>query len=459
MDLTGLSAAELASRIRDRAITSVQAVESYLTRIERYNPMLNAIVRFRGGDARADAQRADAALARGEWWGPMHGVPFTLSDVQPTASLEGSVGTKASEQLPEGDGIVAGRLRGAGGILIGKTNASVSLRIGSEQFGRTANPYDRSRAAGGAAGGAAAAVAARMTPFDVGLDSIGSVRIPAHFCGVFGFRPTLRRLPSGDVVSGPPGTARLDRSFGTAGIVARSLGDLGLLLRLLSGDDPRDPEVAPVPVVDPQRLSAAGLRVAVISSFESSPTSAEVAGAVAALADALSGAGAQVETASPFPLEEMLAALQRNLPVFLSLVRQIPVPPPSPLPDAVHPPTPYEMAILADERDRYIFAFERFMANYDAILCPPASVTAPPNGELRFLEVDDATVPFSSIEHWSLLPTYVGAPSLVVPVALSPNGLPIGAQLIGRRWTDERLIGLGSVVTALVGVPDGPSFE
>ena len=174
-------------------------------------PALNAIVTLDTDGARKRAQAADAALARGEVWGPLHGVPFTLKDMHPVAGLPASIGTRASQHMTERDGPIAEKLKRAGALFVGKTNMSLQIQTMSELFGRTVNPYDPSRTSGGSSGGAAAAVAARLIPFDVGTDMSGSIRMPAHFCGVFGLKPTSKRVSSFGTVFGPPGAVRIDR--------------------------------------------------------------------------------------------------------------------------------------------------------------------------------------------------------------------------------------------------------
>jgi len=452
MDPTSLSTSELAARIRDRRLSVADVVAAHLDRIERINPALNAIVVLDADRARARARAADDALAKGELWGPLHGVPFTLKDMHPTAGMQSSAGTRASAHVPAHNGVVAERLITSGGILLGKTNMAIGVQTVSELFGRTVNPYDRGRTTGGSSGGAAAAVAARLVPFDVGTDLSGSIRMPAHFCGVFGLKPTMHRIPTAGVLYGPPGIPRIDRDLGVAGPLTRSADDLGLLFRVLAGADPRDPEVPPVPLADVPRLQPRDLRLGFAPSIAGIPISRAVTGALDTLAGRLSDAGARVvPTALPFPFEELLAAFRRYFAFALEILVRAGIAPPASIPGDRPPTTPYDLMCVLDERDRFSAVLDRFLGDLDAFVCPPSIATAfphcPPGSPI---DVDGASVASIYIDHPTLIATYTGAPAVVVPVALV-DGLPVGAQLIARRWQDERLIGVAAAVADVVG--------
>ncbi|MGB5051069.1 MAG: amidase, partial [Caldilineaceae bacterium] len=197
-ELIYASAAELARRIREREVSSAEVVEAHLHRIAQVNPALNAVVTLTE-DAREQARQADAALHAGELWGPLHGVPMTIKDSFDTAgvvSTWGTVGRRAF--VPDTDATAVARMKAAGAILLGKTNTSeftMSFYTNNRLFGATRNPYNTERMSGGSSGGAAAIVAAGGSPMDLGTDTGGSVRLPAHFCGVAGIRPTSGRVP------------------------------------------------------------------------------------------------------------------------------------------------------------------------------------------------------------------------------------------------------------------------
>lgn len=196
--ICALSARHLAEKIADRQVSAVEALDAHLARIERRNPSVNAVVSLDIEAARRQAEAADIALARGEAGGPLHGVPLTLKDGNDVAGPRTTLGTERFDRVATEDGTVAARLRAAGAIIIGHTNVAPFLadyQSANAIFGRTSNPWNLGRTAGGSSGGAAAAVAAGMTPFEVASDLGGSIRLPAHFCGVYGLKPTEGRVP------------------------------------------------------------------------------------------------------------------------------------------------------------------------------------------------------------------------------------------------------------------------
>lgn len=242
---------QLATEIRDGRVSAEDVLEAHLEQIERHNPTLNAVVTLDEKEARNRAQEADDALTRGEVWGPLHGVPFTLKDAHSTAGMRTTVGFPLLDHVPEEDNTVTVRLKSAGGILVGKTNVPQMLadyQSDKPIFGRTNNPWDVDRTPGGSSGGVAAAVASGMTPFEIGTDLSGSVRIPAHFCGLFGLKPTERRVPLTGLVPNPWGIPRSIRVMSCIGPMARTVDDLALLYSIIAGPNGRDTDVQPVPV-------------------------------------------------------------------------------------------------------------------------------------------------------------------------------------------------------------------
>ena len=228
--LTSLTATQLAAAIREGRTSSVEVMEAHLAEIAARNPALNAIITLDEEGALSRAREADAALARGEVWGPLHGVPMTLKDGHSTSGMRTTAGyAPLAEYVPEQDGTVAARLKGAGAIIMGKTNVSellMDIQASNPIFGRTSNPYDPTRTSGGSSGGAAAALAAHMTPLEIGSDFAGSIRIPAHFCGVYALKPTEHRVSMYGHIPDLPGSIRSQRFMWSIGPLARSLEDL-----------------------------------------------------------------------------------------------------------------------------------------------------------------------------------------------------------------------------------------
>src|ERR1700694_4982168 len=251
MDIVFSSTTQLAAVIRAGHVSATEVLEAHLAQIDTHNPALNAIVTMDAERAYERAREADEALARGQVWGPLHGVPFKLKDANATAGMRTPTGfPPLADYVPHEDSTVTARLKAAGGILIGKTNVPVMLadyQSTNPIFGRTNNPWNVERTPGGSSGGAAAALAAGMTPFEIGTDLSASTRLPAHFCGVFGLKTTERRVPLTGVTPALPGPRPL-RIMSTIGPMARTAEDLALLYSIIAGPDGLDNEVPPVPV-------------------------------------------------------------------------------------------------------------------------------------------------------------------------------------------------------------------
>ena len=299
-DLTDLGACELAATIRERRASSREVVQAFLARIERLNGPINAIVSLDEEGALRKAQQADEARARGERVGPLHGVPVTLKDCHATAGIRTTAGHPPLDQVPTRDGVIAARLRGAGAIILGKTNVSrllQDIQADNPIFGRTSNPWDLTRTSGGSSGGAAAALAARLTPLDVGSDFAGSIRIPAHFCGVFGLKPTEHRVSMAGQLPELSAAARAP-SLWSCGPMARSVDDLDLGLRVIAGAD-GSPEIPPVPAPQRVPMESKDLRIAWAPSFPGVPVQKAIRVALESLCNRWSNEGARLEERLP----------------------------------------------------------------------------------------------------------------------------------------------------------------
>ena len=256
------SVRSLASAIRDRRTSSVEVVDACLARIDAVNPALNAVVQLRADEARADARRADEAVARGEPVGPLHGVPMTIKDSLDTAGMITTGGsTGRASFVPERDATVVHRVKTAGAILLGKTNTpelTLSYETDNLVYGRTNNPWDVMRTPGGSSGGAAAIVACGGAAFDIGSDYGGSIRLPAHFNGIAGIKPTHGRVPRTGHIFPFGGTHDAFQQIGPFG---RYVDDLVLLLPILAGPDNVDPAIVPMPLGEPGTVDLSTLRI------------------------------------------------------------------------------------------------------------------------------------------------------------------------------------------------------
>ena len=300
-DVTFKPAAELAQLIRDRQIGCLELLDHYLERVDRFNPQLNAIIVQDADRARERARQADAALARGEVWGPLHGVPMTCKDSFNVAGLPTTFGSpQLKDNIAAEDALAIQRLKAAGAVIFGKTNVPLWLadfQSYNDVYGTTNNPWDPQRGPGGSSGGSAASLASGMTALEIGSDIGGSIRNPAHFCGVFGHKPTWGLLPPRGHAT-PGILAQSDLSV--IGPLARSAADLELSVQATAGPDELQRAGYRLDLQAPSQTSLGEYRVAVWKNDDIAPVSQEVVGKVEAVAEAISRSGGTVdETARP----------------------------------------------------------------------------------------------------------------------------------------------------------------
>lgn len=448
--LTHLSATGLATMIRAKKVSSVEVVTAFLRRIEAVNPKLNAAVALCADRALDEARKADALMARGEVRGPLHGVPMTLKD---SIDAEGVVSTGCTLGrkgfLPKADATVAARLRAAGAILMGKTNTP-EFTMGSFTdnlvYGRTNNPYDLTRIPGGSSGGSGALVAAEGTPFDIGSDTGGSIRSPCHFNGVAGIKPTQCRVPrTGHIVD-------LHGIFNTRtqlGPIARRVEDLDLILRIIMGSDFIDSHVADVPLgpVDAVRLK--DLRLAFYTDAEGhhqpSPETVEMVGRVVR---SLAGSVATVTESAPPAIAEGLSIMQQardagggshitrtagrsgTTRLFPKVQERVT--------GKVRPAS--EFTFLLEEEDRIRKLQLGWFKDHDVLICPVHAHAAP---------LHDAPNP--SRASYRTIYNLNGWPAGVVRAGTSPEGLPMGIQVIGRPWREDVVFAVLSAIETMTG--------
>ena len=458
------TAGALARAIRARECSALDVVQQHLARVARHNPALNAIVTLDAERALERARAIDAALARGDDAGPLAGVPFTLKDCFATAGVRTTAGhPPLAQYVPGADSTVAARLRAAGAILLGKTNVpplAMSAQTANEIFGRSNNPWDLARTTGGSSGGAAAAVAARLVPFDVGSDLSGSIRIPAHFCGVYGFKATSNRVPGTGHIPPPPSTPRMDRHLGGYGPIARSVDDLALVSAQLAGADGDDTEVPPLPWRDVPRREPRELRVVWRGAWPGVPTARGVRAAVERVAATLAAAGARVEEGDPgFTRDALMAVWNDYFALGSSAMLEV-----SGVTLPVKPQAEAAAGLPAwiriqHRRDELIRAFDGTLGSrFDAFLCPAVITNAFVHGAPRApFDVDGTNVDSRFVDHYLFPFNLLGAPAVVLPAGLADDGLPVGVQLAGARWRDEELLAVARAVDEAVGGYRAPS--
>jgi amidase len=412
--LTSASATSLARLIAGREVTARDVVETHLRRIEAVNGDVNAVVQLDAERALAAADAADGAVARGEPLGPLHGVPFTVKDTIAAAGIEMAMGA------PERVGVVAtddatavARVKAAGGILLGKTNCPVyggGIETDNPVYGRSSNPYDLTRTPGGSSGGEAAIIAAHGSPCGLGTDSGGSVRLPAHFCGLASLKPSAGRVPLTGVLDdeGPLGTLGDPRT--QIGPLARSAEDVALLLRVVAGPDGSDGGVAPVPLGDPGEVDLRGLRVAVQTDNRLAAPTPETIAAVGAAADALAAAGAAVaEARHPDGGHELTIEVWRSYGEGVGAA---------------------ELWRLLRRWDDFRGRMLAFAARYDLLVCPVFPGPARLHGTMNVPGERDPT-------SWTTPHSLTGWPAATVRAGTSPEGLPIDVQLVAGPWRDD----------------------
>jgi amidase len=452
-DLCRLSASELAAAIRTRELSSVDVVEAHLERIEQRNPDINAIVSLAPEQALEEAARADEDRRNGRLRGPLHGLPIAIKDLEETAGLRTTWGSAIyADHVPEHDSALVARLRGAGAVIVGKTNVP-EFGAGSQTFnpvfGPTRNPYDRGRTAGGSSGGAAAAVAAEMLPFADGSDLGGSLRNPASFCNVVGLRPSPGRVPSATDMDGwDPFTVR--------GPIGRTVDDVALLLAAMCAHDPWSPlsvdDVRPVSQWPARELR--GLRVAWSRDLGGLPVAPEAMAVLETQVARLEELGCVVEEAEPDlrgadEAFETLRALR-----FAGLYGPLLDQHRDRLKDTVVwnierglELTPAQISRAFDLRTSVFRAMVAFLERYDVLAGPVTQVLPFPVEHEWVTEI--AGVPMEHYLAWmrscSRI-TVTSHPALSLPAGFTRHGLPVGMQLVGRYRDEPGLLGIARAI-------------
>jgi amidase len=462
-ELVYASTTALAHALRDKQVSSQEVVEAYLKRIETVNPQLNAVAQLTADEALAQARQADAALASKEIIGPLHGVPMTIKDQFDTAGVISTAGTGGRAAfVPQKDATAVARMRSAGAILLGKTNLpefAIAFETDNLVYGRTNNPYDLSRTPGGSSGGEAAIIACGGSPLGLATDAAGSIRWPAHCCGIAGIKPTRGRVPMTGVF---PPTIGTTGSLWHAGVLARYVEDLALTLPIISGVDWRDPAVIDMPLEDPYAVDMKGLRVAFHTDNGIATPTSEIAQVVRSMAIALSETGMIVEEARPYGIEQSYD-LMRNLfaadggAAVQQLMHMVGTMEPSPLllrlagilqPYAL---STTEFSGLLAQLDMFKAGMLSFLEQYDVILCPVHASPALPHGT-TFEE--DKLPGFSYTVAYNL----TGWPVVVVRGGASPEGLPIGVQVVARPWREDVALAVAKQIETISGGWKRPSI-
>jgi len=456
-DLTFLSAVAMAAQIREKKISPIELADAHLAKIERLNPKLNAYVQVDTERVRREARAAETAVVRGTEIGPLHGVPISIKSSIAVAGMRCESGTRLRAGfVADHDAPLVERLRNAGAIILGVTNTPEILMAWETDnllYGRTNSPWDLERTPGGSSGGEAAAIAAGMSAGGAGSDGGGSIRVPAHFSGICGLKPTPGRIPSTGHFPASSGPFAL---IGVVGPMARTVADLNALFEIMQGPDDGDTCAAPVPLRWQSDAEVKKLRIGYFEEDGRTPVTPETRAAIRTAADALRHAGFQVEPFRPEGLEEarllwkkffVAAAGMLIRPMFHDCDRDL-----SPIlkqflewSSAEAPLTGESLLDAWIRRDVARADFLAQMKKYPILLCPAAAIPAFRHGE-RTWTIEGKTVEY--LDAWSYTEFFnlLGNPGAVVPVSHSSEGLPIGVQIVGLPWEEEKVLAVAAVL-------------
>ncbi|MGH9287294.1 MAG: amidase family protein [Acidimicrobiales bacterium] len=444
-DLALAPLGHLKGAVAERAVSSRELVELFLRRVDVVNPAINAVVTLNAEQALRAAERADELTSRGHSSGPLHGLPFTVKDAIATGGVRSTGGAvELASHVPAADAPAVARLRAAGAILLGKTNLprwSGDIETFNPIFGTTNNPWDLSRIPGGSSGGSAAAVCAGLTSFDVGTDIAGSVRIPSHFCGVFGLKPTYGLVPQRGYLD-HVGAGATDTDINVVGPIARHASDLDLLLSVLAGPSPDD-EVA-WEVELPRRRSNT-FRIAVWFDEPTCSIDADYRSVLDGAAASLAAAGHEVDEARPPVSFEEQTALFWAL-VGAAAARSYPEETATALAGG-------HLEWLRNQSKRAALqrTWREWFEGYDVLLCPVSPTAAllhkqdPKLFVLRTMTVNGESRSYYDNVLWTGLTGVVGLPSAVAPVG-SIDGLPVGVQVVAPWWHDREAVRAAGIV-------------
>jgi aspartyl-tRNA(Asn)/glutamyl-tRNA(Gln) amidotransferase subunit A len=455
-DLVWLSALELTSLIRRKVVSPVEVTDAVLTRLERLNPSLNCFCTVTADEARDAAVAAEVAVMTGEELGPLHGVPFSVKDVVWTRRVLTTGGSRLfADHVPDEDAVVVERLKGAGGVILGKTNTPEFAHKGvtdSPLFGITRNPWNLALTPGGSSGGAGAAVAGGLGPVAVGTDSGGSIRIPASFCGIYGLKPSFGRVPQF------PGFRGWE-TFTHTGPMTRTVRDAALVLDAIAGPDDRDrysiPADAGPSFLESCDAGIAGLSVAWSADLGHGTVDPEVLDLCAQAAERFESLGCHVEVVTPTwdnpdevfrvlvaaethaawgdRLDDGAEHLDRSLIALLRFGRGITI----------------EQYMRASQARHDLWTdVQRFLARFDLLITPTVAVPPFPVGRPGVKEIAGREVGPLGWIPFTYPFNLTGQPAATVPVGFTASGLPVGLQIVGRRHGDRAVLAASAAFEA-----------
>jgi amidase len=465
---------ELALELRERKVKSRELLEAYLDRVERYNPQLNAIVHLKAEEARQRADEADAATARGESWGPLHGLPMTIKELFEVEGFRWTAGDpQFAERIASQNAPAVQSLIDAGAIVFGVTNSPLNgldHQSYNKVYGTTNNPWDLERTPGGSSGGSAAAVAAGLCGFELGSDIGGSIRVPAAYSGIYGHKPTFGIVPRRRLsLPGPLAVGDLS----VAGPLGRSADDLELGLRIIAGPEVDMKCAWRLELPPPRHESLTEYRVAAWLDDPAGPVDAIVLERLEATVSALRAAGVTVDDASPdIPDFGEQFRIYRSLLTSATAARSVPdeglaglaaEEDALPMETETDGPTQAHNGALRhrtwqrlnEKRLQIKEKWSDFFKRYDVILMPATQVTAHRHDHRerlhRFISVNGNDWPYGDQLAWPGIVTMTYLPSTCAPVGPASNGLPVGVQIVGDVYDDLSTIHFARLLAGVIG--------
>lgn len=483
---TAQSATKLVTAIKEKKISALELLEVYIERVERLNPSLNAVVATDYVSARKRAGEADKAREKGEDWGALHGLPMTIKDNLEVVGMLCTAGAPALKaHMPKRNADLVQRLVDQGAVIFGKTNLpryGEDIQTYNEVYGQTNNPWDISRTPGGSSGGAAAAVAAGLTSLEIGNDIGGSIRHPAHFCGVYGHKPSFGIVPDRGMIPPLPGIFPGDHTVQADivvnGPLARSAEDLDLAMDIIVSPESPERKAWQICLPEPRKKKLSEYRIGLWLDDPACPVDSEVGTCLQNAADVLGKAGCTLSDRRPDIVFSQAFEMFSDL---LNGVMGLGVPPKMfdewiheesklPLKDPDSKTRLIRGAIqrhrswLYRDTERQIMRekWADFFREFDVLLCPSTPVTAFPHDHRSFFErsivVNGTQRPYTDLMGWAGLTNAVFLPSTIAPIGISPGGLPVGIQIVGPYLEDRTPIHVAALMADVVGgfqLPEG----
>jgi amidase len=473
------SAVKLASAIREKKFSATELLEFYLNRVQRFNPDLNAVVQTCPEEARKSALLADEATARGECWGPLHGVPVTIKDTLEVKGMACTSGAPAlKNHMPQTNAESVKAYLNAGAVIFGKTNAPLyggDVQTFNNVYGQTNNPWNPDHTPGGSSGGAAAALSAGLTSLEIGSDIGGSIRTPAHFCGIYGHKPSYGIVPQTGHIPPMPGIFagqhRVSMDIMVVGPLARHIDDIALAMDLLAAPEPSEKKGWKIDLPQPVKKHLKDFKIGLWLNDSACPVDSSVGDVLQNAADRLAAAGCQIADRRP-QLEfaqshdcflNLLAAVMgagtpdKYFEKWLKEVKGFSADDQSYMVRHLRGATQLhrDWCIKDGQRQLIRQKWADFFSDFDLLLCPPAVLPAIVHDQRyiydRTITINGQTRPYMDLIAWAGLIGVAHLPSTVIPAGFSPRGLPVGMQVVGPYLGDRTTIHAAKLFSEVLG--------